>query len=594
MSDENDLADLNRSLKTLIRVFPNIEPDVFREMLSSFSGTSCLQIVTECLLKTPDLHVKGRWRVPAKNHILRKGDGGSSIPKQDVFRTKSYQKAVRTALYKEFKGLSRSSIDAVIAEKNFYYTAARPTLQDVAAKSWRYSITSVLLRWRKPTGGTVDDHPLLVWEYPPGHAGSRTPVLRATGSIELDLEIQLTVLAPLLEKTRAAQAAIDWELSLCVNEMEAESAGALYECQCCFSDTTFEQMSTCTTGDHDTCFRCLRRTINEALFGQGWGRNIDHEKGQIRCIASTAGESCNGCIPQAIAQRAIRQEKGGLEIWDKLESRLASEALQKAQVPLIHCPFCSYAEIDELYLPPSTVRYRLNTTKPVTTLLALLSTLLILPALIIYALLSTHLPALNLPTIPTLLTNSLKTLSRHTHLSSRFQCRSPTCSTPSCLLCLKPWHDPHTCHESATLSLRTTIEAARTAALKRTCPRCGLGFIKDSGCNKLTCPCGYVMCYVCRQGLDKGTPYEHFCQHFRPAGGGACGQCERCDLYRGEDEDGKVREAGRRAEREWREREGMVGVQGIGGLEGRRGQWWEGEWSAQRVVNWWVEGVVRC
>lgn len=65
-------------------------------------------------------------------------------------------------------------------------------------------------------------------------------------------------------------------------------------------------------------------------------------------------------------------------------------------------------------------------------------------------------------------------------------------------------------------------------------------------------------------------------------------------MYRGEDEQGAVKRAGVAAEKEWREREGMVGVEGIGGLEKRVDGWWEGEWTLQRVVDWWVEGLVSC
>ena len=399
ISEKKELIDLNGALTALVEIFPNIQTEVFREMLSTYSGTGRLKIVTESLLKSPDLWVKGRWRVPDSNGKITSLSRDGSIPKQDVFRSKGYKKAVRSALCEEFKGLSRSSIDAVLAEKNYCYTLARPTLQEVAAKSWRYSITSMWWRWRRPAEGTLDDHPLLLWRNEPGQAASKKPTLKQTGNAELDEEIHQTVLAPLLQKAKAAQAAIDWELSLCVNEMEAESAGALYECGCCFSDTTFEQMSTCTTGGHVVCFRCLRHAINEALFGQGWGKNIDHDRGQISCLAPVDGESCTGCIPRAIVKRAIRQGKGGIEIWEQLGARLASEAIQKAQVPLIHCPFCSYAEVDELYLPPSSIQFRLKSAQPLTTIIVLILTLICLPILLLYALLSHHLPFIHLPKI---------------------------------------------------------------------------------------------------------------------------------------------------------------------------------------------------
>jgi hypothetical protein len=77
-----------------------------------------------------------------------------------------------------------------------------------------------------------------------------------------------------------------------------------------------------------------------------------------------------------------------------------------------------------------------------------------------------------------------------------------------------------------------------------------------------------------------------------------CTECDKCDLYRGEDEDEAVRRAGEEAERAWREKEGMVGVKGLEGAVGKIGgeeSWWEA-WKRGRVG--WQEGmdwvVERC
>ncbi len=114
----------------------------------------------------------------------------------------------------------------------------------------------------------------------------------------------------------------------------------------------------------------------------------------------------------------------------------------------------------------------------------------------------------------------------------------------------------------------------------------------------MTCICGYTMCYVCRQGLGRdqgGGAYSHFCQHFRP-GGGKCRDCDKCDLYKGDDEEKQVRIAGEKAEKEWREMEGMVGVKGIGGgqEELTKGRWWKRESMVQDFVDWWVEKLIVC
>ena len=630
-----DLAELNESLLALAAIFPDVKPEVFREMLSTFSGDSRLHIVAEQLIKHKTQWVNGRWCVPRKDddysmwrptslaeRTIERVEGGRSIlvPLAERFRSESYKQAAKAALYQEFKSLSRSTVNGVLAEHNYSYTASRPVLLGLAAKSWRGSLNAFLVRWRKPSQEVSDKHYMIIWNKTWEGGPNPVPTLRETGDKELDMEIYTTVLEPLQERHRSAQEAINVELASLLNEQEAEEAHALYECECCFSETTFERMAICTAGAHTICFDCIQHAVSEALYGQSWGLNIDHTRGQIACLAPTTSGSCDGCIPLYLARRAVLvSPKGGVKMWQKLESRLSKDALVKSQIPLIRCPFCDYAEIDDLCFstPP---QYRLNTSQPLRTFLVLVITINFLPLLCLYTVLS-HI--FRLPTLTVLLSASLQTLVRATHLSPRFMCRSPSCLRASCLECHKAWRDPHVCHESATLSLRTTVEAAKTEALKRTCPRCNLGFVKDSGCNKMVCVCGYTMCYICRQGLGRkssisllpvqrggaldvlrragvhmddggvddgaGEGYQHFCQHFRPAGGN-CRECEKCDLYRAEDEDEIVRQAGHRAEQVWREKEGLG--KEIVTIEGSGKRHWR--WGLQEGVDWWIDIMIKC
>ncbi|MCJ1478543.1 hypothetical protein MMC13_007223 [Lambiella insularis] len=630
-----DFTELNNALLALVAIFPDIRPEVFREMLSTFSGESQLHIIAEQLIKHKAKWVNGRWCLPTKDNDpstldqntrcqqqteeTNSGRHRSPVPLREQFRSETYKQATRTALCQEFKALSRSTVDGVLAEQNYSYTAARPVLLGLASKSWRSGFSTFLLKWRKPSQEISDKHFMLLWTRTLEGGPTLVPTLRDSGDKELDEELYSLVLKPLLEKRHQAQEAINLELATLLNEQEAEEAGAVYECECCCSDTTFEHMVTCTTGVHVICFTCIQHAVSEALYGQSWGLNIDHLRGQIACLAPTATMKCDGCIPQELARRAVLlQSKGGFQMWQKLESRLADEALLKSQVPLVRCPFCNYAELDELYLR-SAPRWRLNTSQPVRTLLLLAFSFNFIGLLCLYTIFAR---LFSLPAPQQLLCNSATTLIRNTHLSPRFKCRSPSCHRTSCLKCHKSWVDPHICHESATLSLRTTVEAARTAALKRTCPRCGLGFVKDSGCNKMVCVCGYTMCYICRQGLGRKAPstpnalrqpigelnlilrarvqrldheagdgegegYRHFCQHFRPAGG-RCTDCEKCDLYRGENEDEIVRRAGERAEKEWREREGLG--EDVVVIQGKRRR----RLGLQECVDWWVARLLKC
>lgn len=47
-----------------------------------------------------------------------------------------------------------------------------------------------------------------------------------------------------------------------------------------------------------------------------------------------------------------------------------------------------------------------------------------------------------------------------------------------------------------------------TRALMRNCPKCQRAFVKEEGCNKMTCPyCYTASCYECRRIIDG---YGHF------------------------------------------------------------------------------------
>ncbi|KAF7634563.1 hypothetical protein Mgra_00006011 [Meloidogyne graminicola] len=93
------------------------------------------------------------------------------------------------------------------------------------------------------------------------------------------------------------------------------------------------------------------------------------------------------------------------------------------------------------------------------------------------------------------------------------------CGYKMCRLCERDWDDEHfgiTCKE---LDEKTSkdkrdreLEKQLNEAVIRKCPRCGIQFMKELGCNKMTCRCGMTQCYICR---ESGIGYDHFCPHVR-------------------------------------------------------------------------------
>ncbi|KAL4942339.1 hypothetical protein BDV06DRAFT_192401 [Aspergillus oleicola] len=590
--------ELNAALETLVLIFPDVKIEVFRELLVRFDGNSRLHVCVEQLLRHKEKWVAGRWNVPA-------GPAGSDdavaapptlIPADERFRTEDYKCAVRGTLVKEFSGLSRSTVDAVLAEVNFSYLRARPILQDLSRRTWRATINSILPSFRRKKE-KEDAHPLVSWQRQAD--GEALPRLKETGCEELDRELYETLLAPVLRVRQEERERVDMQLAEELNEQEAEAASALYECECCFTDVTFEQVSTCSDGMHFICFNCIRHTVHQALFGQGWSTSVDVQRSTLKCLAPSTSEPCTGILSAQLVKRAILLEKAGHETYAKFESRLASDALLRSQFRLIRCPFCSYAEIDPVYHPPTTgINWRFRREGLIPTFLMAIIFLDAIPFLLVFMAIFYLLDPTALPTI---LNKALLNMCLKLRMK-KFTCANLNCRRTSCITCQKPWRDPHVCHEPLLLDLRATVEAARTAAVKRTCPRCGLSFVKSSGCNKLTCTCGYSMCYICRKGLgpplrggqrrqvrrqenigpgpaepeanqedeeeeeeeETNEGYRHFCEHFRVTPGTRCTACNKCELYQDEDEEAVARRAGEKAEYEWRVRHQMAAAAGSG------------------------------
>ncbi|CAN9157721.1 unnamed protein product [Alternaria sp. RS040] len=96
-------------------------------------------------------------------------------------------------------------------------------------------------------------------------------------------------------------------------------------------------------------------------------------------------------------------------------------------------------------------------------------------------------------------------------VDKEFRCENLKCGKTSCRLCEKESHIPLSCEESkkdGQITLRHIVEEAMSAALIRHCNKCKHPFIKELGCNKMTCThCRNVQCYVCSKNV---TDYNHF------------------------------------------------------------------------------------
>lgn len=558
--EDSDLKNLNDSLKTLAAIFPDVQIEVFREMLSTFDKESRLAVVTDSLLKHESKWVKHRYKTRNKKSLPEVKektlpDHVGQLPVYEEFRSISYKKAVQKIVIQEFKSLSRSSINTVLADFNHSYTLARPTLIALSSKSWRFSLSTLFKRKKNINFLDLGYHPLLIWQS--NSHESLVPTLRSSGCQELDQEISESFIIPLQRLAIYQQKEKDYQIALHLNHVEAEQNESLHDCECCFTATTFEELTACD-GGHFLCFRCVRKSLNEAVFGQGWQRSISIERGTLRCVAAIS-DDCSSVIPIYLIERAVEKDKNGKNLLEKLDERLAEANMLKSQLPLIRCPFCNYAEVDEPFNPESKTSYKFRFVSPVSlnSYLILLVGVGMIPLFLVYLLISTFLffSRFSLNKLLVSQFHSSANRIRRNRLGLKFYCQNISCQRASCRYCLKEWSDIHVCHESSIQDLRTQVELAMSLAIKRTCPRCNTSFVKSSGCNKLTCVCGYQMCYICRKNIGIGEGYRHFCEHFRPNGGKSCTECTKCDLYRCEDDEIVLRKAKQEAEQLWMKRE---------------------------------------
>ncbi|CAK9803295.1 E3 ubiquitin-protein ligase RNF216 [Anthophora plagiata] len=88
-----------------------------------------------------------------------------------------------------------------------------------------------------------------------------------------------------------------------------------------------------------------------------------------------------------------------------------------------------------------------------------------------------------------------------------FKCLNPECMKETCRFCKKLNHVPLKCYEEESNEARLFVEEKMTEALVRKCSNCSRPYFKEDGCNKISCPCGTLICYLCGMIIRS---YDHF------------------------------------------------------------------------------------
>jgi hypothetical protein len=125
------------------------------------------------------------------------------------------------------------------------------------------------------------------------------------------------------------------------------------------------------------------------------------------------------------------------------------------------------------------------------------------------------------------------------------------CKKAWCTLCKRAAHNKRSCYELAltegeladsakmTIIVDKMIQDIATRALTHCCGICGCSYVKEEGCNLMTCPkCNGMSCFICGMKLYyKGdTKYWHFTGHDKSA------VDARCSLWNNYAGDGKEKQ----------------------------------------------------
>uniref|UniRef100_A0A7S4LQN9 RING-type domain-containing protein n=1 Tax=Oxyrrhis marina TaxID=2969 RepID=A0A7S4LQN9_OXYMA len=452
---------------------------------------------------------------------------------QDLIPDKEYKEAAYHCLLNEFPLLWKSQITAVMAERNHDYPSAR-------------SDCLALMRNRQ--------------------ASFFDGLQRATHTVRRHLRLEM--------ERRAVEESKDVDVARELNRRQYADLGEEVECEICYDAVAWEDLLGCG-GGHLFCRGCLLRFVQELVGGEAGPAVLARHQGSVKCLSM---DPCDAPIPTLQLEELLPGNMRESFNSFLLASNIPLARRKKLGISL--CPFC-----DGLCVGPRSI-FAILKQSWVALSLALIVAVVVLrlrnlsgfdfwlllagrslwACAPVVALLFLFLPnvfggdtlernfylcvVLYFWTMskrrPAVLLAMGELRRRVTGKRSR-DLRCTQCHVLVCSGCNREAHNLR-CFgdvpaEGTVEALQHFVEEAISAASIRVCPECGLRFRKGDGCNKMTCRCGYVMCYVCREQV---SGYSHFCQHFRPAGG-KCDKCHKCEMFATPDDNPEMVAAGRQA-----------------------------------------------
>ena len=483
----------NVKLLTLLELFPNLESNLARELVESnyFNGIDSLL-----------------------NKDYKMDKNGFDV--DEMFRETEYLDALFVYLFKKYPYLRKSTIKRVIKSENgnpkssFDKLNTQSTILNFNLMGV-FSTKTLTSKWEAYFDSLIANH-----------------------DTTKDLEI--------------------------ARDINQEQYLKLYQCECCFTDTDLDSVYVCGAG-HNLCKDCINSNIRIGMYETG------NARGQLlKCFA--ASQKCEETITLYDLEFILEPA-----LFRNYHLALAEQFATMSGAKIVQCPECKYfeelehksrwikiLEIVENYLNKASAYYGQYGSDIIRFIFVVSSFLCIFYSLKLFY--ACYLGG----TLAKLLYQRLN-YDYYAYLVTKYfkrpevlkipkppvlKCRNLYCGRSTCTNCNQSWRPDHVCFEKDKNSLRTSVELAMSQALIRTCPRCSVRFVKEEGCNKMTCPtCKLHICYKCSQDIT-AVGYAHFCNHFRPIPGSSCSECDACDLYDKYSQRELAIQAGIQAEQNWR------------------------------------------
>jgi len=348
---------------------------------------------------------------------------------------------------------------------------------------------------------------------------------------------------------RFIQQAEDFEYARKVNTREYIRLRELIECNCCYGEFAYEDLRPCSEGSHLFCLRCLESHFVSLTTGS-YGLKVTLKHAQSpKCF------SCDLC--EGVIAREYWPAKQVEAIDEFLKTHNLSGQLGPGRAAPLLCPFCG----DQVRNSRSCWQVLIDQPRVLFLILSLIYVICwrlvsqhmfgfleLLFVILLWACSFTKYRAIVQPTIRATEEFFRKLRATPADPPDFMRCVNPQCSVAVCGSCQGEADINHQCFEDvpdeASIELfQSYVSSAMNTVAVRICPKCLLQFQKADGCNRIQCQCGYEMCYLCRQQV---SDYRHFCVHFRATAGEKCKECQKCELWK-VDDDPKVAESARQA-----------------------------------------------